>query len=177
MAEAAFKYDFGLEPAWDEICELGLQQNVADLDAYGYTIVPPEIASPDGFIERLLEACLDVSERRNGVRPDLETGYTHADLERTTAKYRFTGHRVSPGWTAGRRVSFAPARGRGVRTGADEPGSARVGDVPAWLQRGDVRYRLLDEGSEQGHARAAMPTTRCRHPSRRSAWGARALSG
>ena len=80
MAEAAFKYDFGLEPAWDEICELGLQKNVADLDAYGYTIVPPEIASPDGFIERLLEACLDVSERRNGVRPDLETGYTHADL-------------------------------------------------------------------------------------------------
>ena len=101
MAEAALSHDFGLERAWDEICELGLQQNVAELDAYGYTIVPPEIASPDGFIERLLEVCLDVSERRHGVRPDLEMGYTHTDLERAEAEYRFTGHRYRPGGPLG----------------------------------------------------------------------------
>ena len=97
MAEAALNHDFGLERAWDEICELGLQQNVAELDAYGYTIVPPEIASPDGFIERLLEVCLDVSERRHGVRPDLETGYTHEDLERSGGGVPLHGTPVSPG--------------------------------------------------------------------------------
>ncbi len=36
-------------------------------------MIPPEIATPNGLAERMLEAVLDVAERRNGERPDLET--------------------------------------------------------------------------------------------------------
>jgi hypothetical protein len=37
--------------------------------------------SPKGLHERLLKACLDVAERRNGERPDLETGKTHENFK------------------------------------------------------------------------------------------------
>ena len=66
------------EGAWNDICELGLQSYVADLDAKGYCIVPPEIANPNNLSGRLLEALLNVAERRNGERPDVVTGATHA---------------------------------------------------------------------------------------------------
>ena len=39
----------------------------------------PELASPNGLAERMLEACLDVAERRSGERPDLATGSTDRD--------------------------------------------------------------------------------------------------
>ena len=70
--------DTQLASAWEEIRHLGLEAYVADLDAHGYTAIPPEIACPDGLAERMLEAALDVGERRNGERPDLEGGTTHA---------------------------------------------------------------------------------------------------
>ena len=63
---------------WNDICELGMESNVADLDAHGFTVVPPEIANPNGMAERMLNALLDIAEKRNGERPDLETGATHA---------------------------------------------------------------------------------------------------
>ncbi len=67
-----------LAVAWNEIREHGLESSVADLDAHGLTVIPPAKACPDGLEKRLLDAVLDVAERRNGVRPDLETGSTHA---------------------------------------------------------------------------------------------------
>jgi len=75
MAEAAITTESNLDRLWSEIDQLGLRTYIADLDEYGYTVVPPEIASPNGLAERMLEACLDVAERRNGKRPDLRTGY------------------------------------------------------------------------------------------------------
>ena len=74
MAEAAYTAEVGLDSLWDEIRDLGLQRYIEDLDANGYTVVPPEIANPDGLAERMLEACLDIAERRGGERPDLERG-------------------------------------------------------------------------------------------------------
>ena len=74
MAEAAYAPEMGLGPLWDEIGALGLQGHVDDLDAHGYTVVPPEIANPNGLAERMLAACLDIAEGRNGERPDLERG-------------------------------------------------------------------------------------------------------
>ena len=74
MAEAAYGPEIDLSPLWDEIGSLGLERYVDDLDAHGYTVVPPEIANPNGLAERMLEACLDIAERRNGERPDLERG-------------------------------------------------------------------------------------------------------
>ena len=80
MAVAATTSESGLDRVWNEICELGLQAYVADLDTHGYTVIPPEIASPNGLADRMLAACLDIAERRNGERPDMETGSTHANL-------------------------------------------------------------------------------------------------
>lgn len=74
MAEAAYGPEIDLSPLWDEIGSLGLERYVDDLDAHGYTVVPPEVANPNGLAERMLEACLDIAERRNGKRPDLERG-------------------------------------------------------------------------------------------------------
>ncbi len=80
MAVAIANSESGLDRVWNEICELGLQTYVADLDTHGYTVIPPEIASPNGLADRMLAACLDIAERRNGERPDMETGSTHANL-------------------------------------------------------------------------------------------------
>lgn len=74
MAEAAYTAEVGLDSLWNEIGDLGLHRYIEDLDANGYTVVPPEIANPDGLAERMLEACLDIAERRSGERPDLERG-------------------------------------------------------------------------------------------------------
>jgi hypothetical protein len=80
MAEAVNTSESGLRGAWNDICKLGLQPYVADLDTHGYTVIPPEIASPNGLTDRMLDACLDIAEKRNGEKPDLETGSTHANL-------------------------------------------------------------------------------------------------
>ena len=70
--------DGNLARAWGEVRRWGLEPYVADLDAHGYTVIPPRLASPDGLAERLLDAALKVAERRNGVLPDLAAGATHA---------------------------------------------------------------------------------------------------
>jgi len=70
-----------LERVWGEIREHGLETYIAELDAQGYTVIPPELACPNGLGDRLLEACLDVAERRNNERPDLETGKTHENYK------------------------------------------------------------------------------------------------
>ena len=67
-----------LKEIWREINALGLASYVAELDAHGFAVIPPAIASPNGLADRLLAAVLDVAERRRGVRPDLATGATHA---------------------------------------------------------------------------------------------------
>ena len=84
MAEAAARPN-PLELIWSEIHEHNLEPCVAELDAQGYPVIPPELAAPEGLADRLLDVCLDVSERRTGVRPDLETGETHRNFK--TALY------------------------------------------------------------------------------------------
>ena len=69
----------GLNELYREIRRLGLESNVAELDNFGYTIVPPERVAPPEFTERLLARILELVERRSGVKPDLETGSTHAE--------------------------------------------------------------------------------------------------
>lgn len=55
---------------WENIRQLGLAPHIAELDAIGYTVVPPELVGRD-FTLRLREALLDVAERRTGDRPQL----------------------------------------------------------------------------------------------------------
>lgn len=64
-----------------EIRELSLDPYVAQLDTDGYTVIPPHLAAPDGLADRLREALLDIAERQNGIRPDLETGATHVGFK------------------------------------------------------------------------------------------------
>jgi len=57
---------------WQEIERLELSPYIAELDSLGYTIIPPEVAAPSGFASSLLNALLEVAEKRSGTRPQLQ---------------------------------------------------------------------------------------------------------
>jgi hypothetical protein len=57
---------------WDEIARLGLEDNVAELETKGLTVIPPDKVRAPGLADRLLDAILRVAEERTGARPDLE---------------------------------------------------------------------------------------------------------
>ena len=76
--------------AWAEIRRLELESYVADLDMNGFTVIPPQIASPGGLHKRLLDSVLDVAERKTGERPDLEGGTTHQGFKGRYAGYAGT---------------------------------------------------------------------------------------
>jgi hypothetical protein len=61
----------GKAEALAEIDRLGLADYVAELDTNGYAIIPPDKVAPPEFIDRMLNAVLDVTERRWGTRPDM----------------------------------------------------------------------------------------------------------
>jgi ectoine hydroxylase-related dioxygenase (phytanoyl-CoA dioxygenase family) len=63
-----------------EIERLGLRSAVGDLDAKGYTVIPPEQAAAPGLAERAREALLAAAEQDSGVRPDVATGDTHTQI-------------------------------------------------------------------------------------------------
>lgn len=71
-------------PAYDliktEINELGLSSYIEELDRNGFTIIPPEIACPNDLDNRLLNAILDVSEKRSGIKSNVLDGSTHENL-------------------------------------------------------------------------------------------------
>ena len=66
-----------------EIQDLGLSDYVAELDEKGFTVIPPDIACPNGLDKRLLEGILRVSEERSGIKPDLKNGSTHQNFGAT----------------------------------------------------------------------------------------------
>ncbi len=59
---------------YEQIRKLGLEQNIAELDAFGFTILEPGKAAPVEWTQKLRQAFLDVVERRTGVKHDIETG-------------------------------------------------------------------------------------------------------
>ena len=73
---------FKLDPIADRVMEdiksLGLGEYAEELDEKGYTVLPPDIACPDGLKDRLLDACLAVAENRNGKRPDLNADQAYS---------------------------------------------------------------------------------------------------
>jgi hypothetical protein len=53
----------------EDIYKYGLERHIVELDAYGFTLVPPEtLRSREGFVDDLRDAILHVSERRNNVQ-------------------------------------------------------------------------------------------------------------
>lgn len=63
-----------------EIDRLGLREHVADLEMQGLAVVPPEAVDGPELADEMLELVLDLMQRRNGVRPDLESGATHTNV-------------------------------------------------------------------------------------------------
>ena len=68
-----------LPALYRELQQLGLETNVAELEAFGYTIVPPDIVGPPDFHAAVREALLSVGERRAGAAPDVDGGESHRD--------------------------------------------------------------------------------------------------
>ena len=76
----------GLDSVLEEIREFGLEPHVAELDAWGLTVLPPERVAPREFTIRLRDAILSLAERRTGVRPDFDNGTTHANIPATSGQ-------------------------------------------------------------------------------------------
>ena len=53
-------------PLYRELKEFGLLENIAELDAFGYTIVPPDKVAPPDQHEEVKQAVLRVAARRKG---------------------------------------------------------------------------------------------------------------
>jgi ectoine hydroxylase-related dioxygenase (phytanoyl-CoA dioxygenase family) len=73
----------------EDIVRLGLEKNIAELDARGYTVVEPERAASPEFIRDLEAAILRVAEERSGVRPDTQTGDTHRNLPSAAGQHTY----------------------------------------------------------------------------------------
>ncbi|HUN97154.1 MAG TPA: phytanoyl-CoA dioxygenase family protein [Bradyrhizobium sp.] len=72
-----------------DIRRLGLEKNVAELDAVGYTLVDPDLVRAPGFAEELRDAVLRVAESQSGVRPDLLTGNSHRNLPTAAGQHMY----------------------------------------------------------------------------------------
>ena len=81
MSQTNFEDTSPLERIWAEIREHKLEPYIAELDSKGYAVIPPDVACPGDLAQRLLDSSLDVAERRNGERPDLQEGTTHANFK------------------------------------------------------------------------------------------------
>ena len=68
-----------LGPLYRQIREMGLERNIAELDAFGFTVLEPGVAAPMEWVRRLRDRLLDVAHQRTGVRHDVEGG-AHGQL-------------------------------------------------------------------------------------------------
>jgi len=69
-----------LNHLYQQIREMGLETNLAELDAFGFTIIEPGVAAPLSWVDALREKVLEVANRRTGVVHDIETG-AHGTLD------------------------------------------------------------------------------------------------
>jgi hypothetical protein len=82
----AWKMQSDVHDLYADIVKADLVENIAELDAFGYTVVPPEKVAPIEFTHRLRDTLVDVHERRTGHRMhDLDTCTTGEDAPLSTA--------------------------------------------------------------------------------------------
>lgn len=63
-----FKGTENVNSTYKRIKELGLEENIVDLDTYGFTVISPEkVAAPEGFLERITDTILRIAKERTGV--------------------------------------------------------------------------------------------------------------
>ncbi len=79
-----------LASLYQETRDLGLESNVAELEAFGFTVVQPEQTGAPELVDRLIARLVEISADRNeGVKPDLEGGTTHTDMLGPTGQHLF----------------------------------------------------------------------------------------
>src|SRR5256885_208519 len=79
-----------LNDLYRSLRELGLEARVAELEAYGFTVVEPaQVGAPPGFSDRLLDAVCQAAERRTGRRLDLDSGTSHDEMARPFGLHLF----------------------------------------------------------------------------------------
>lgn len=66
-----------LDQIYAEIKHLGLTENLAELEAYGFTVI--ENALPNDTLKTARDQILAIAEKQTGRKPDLETGEEHPD--------------------------------------------------------------------------------------------------
>jgi hypothetical protein len=63
-----------------EVADLGLEQELYELEVFGLTVVPADRTGAADLCRRAFERACDLIEQRNGTRPDVESGSTHLDV-------------------------------------------------------------------------------------------------
>ena len=58
---------------------LGLETHVAEIEALGLTVIPPDKVGPPELARGLLQRTCEISAQDRGIAPDLEGGTTHVD--------------------------------------------------------------------------------------------------
>ena len=74
---------------FDDVRRLGLERNAWELDAEGFTVVPPELVGPTSFIDELRAQVLDVAGRRLGAPIDVETGRAQSEMHSPFGQVQF----------------------------------------------------------------------------------------
>lgn len=69
-----------MSPLFRQLRELGLETCIAEMEAFGFTILEPGRAAPVERVMQLRDRLLEVAERRTGVKHDLVSG-AHGSLE------------------------------------------------------------------------------------------------
>lgn len=70
----------GMAETYRAARELGLETNIAELEAFGFTIIPPEKnGAPKDFAKRLYEKVLDIAKNEDELAVELNT---HTDAEK-----------------------------------------------------------------------------------------------
>jgi hypothetical protein len=86
----------GVLAIWAEIEELGLVRHVAELEALGFTVVPPEKVSAPGFCDALRDAVIGAAFARWGVRLDPNGELPREGPEGAKERLDFRAARESP---------------------------------------------------------------------------------
>ena len=67
MQFGEFKNTEAFNPTFNRIRELGLEEQVFELDSYGFTVVPPDKVADRAFFERIRETVLRLCKERTGI--------------------------------------------------------------------------------------------------------------
>ena len=81
MEFGEFKNTEGFNATFKRIRGLGLEENVFELDSYGFTVVPPDKVADKAFFERMRSTVLRICKERTGIEFDLASNGAFGDYK------------------------------------------------------------------------------------------------